>query len=117
MRKDLSIYEKALFVEIQSLDNEHGCYASNKYLGEFLGVGERQVRRYIQRLQEKKLIRVTIKDKYDRQIRAAGKFARTPDADLLAPESVVNEESIRKSKKEINEMLRKMGKRYEDFPD
>ena len=39
----LSIMEKVLFVEIHSLDNERGCYASNRYFSEFFHVSERQI--------------------------------------------------------------------------
>ncbi len=44
---DLTLMEKVLFVGIHSLDNEHGCYASNRHFAEFLGISERQVRTYI----------------------------------------------------------------------
>tara|TARA_R110000824_G_scaffold364662_3_gene553026 strand:- start:32 stop:649 length:618 start_codon:yes stop_codon:yes gene_type:complete len=36
--KKLSWTEKILYVEIQSLDNEQGCFASNEYFAEFLDV-------------------------------------------------------------------------------
>src|SRR5512145_1551891 len=40
----LSLMEKVLFVEIHSLDNERGCYASNRHFAAFFGVSERQIR-------------------------------------------------------------------------
>jgi len=46
----LSISEKVLLAEIESLDNGKGCFASNKYLSHFLGVSEREVQRKISRL-------------------------------------------------------------------
>ena len=39
----LSLMEKVLFVEIHSLDNERGCFASNRYFAEFFNISERQI--------------------------------------------------------------------------
>jgi hypothetical protein len=75
----LSLMEKILFVEIHSLDNERGCYASNRHFSEFFGVSERQIQTYIAALKKKGFITVTIKDRYDRVMRAAGKYARVRD--------------------------------------
>ena len=72
----LSLMEKALFVEIHSLDNERGCYASNRYFAEFFAVGERQIRRYVSSLRAKGFVTVTVKNKHDRIIRTAGRYAR-----------------------------------------
>ena len=76
----LSLMERVLFVEIHSLDNERGCYASNRYFAEFFGVGERQIRRYLSSLKAQGFITVSIKNKYDRVIRAAGKYARLSES-------------------------------------
>ena len=78
----LSLMEKILFVEIHSLDNERGCYASNRHFSEFFGVSERQIQTYIAALKKKGFITVTIKDRYDRVMRAAGKYARVRDEAL-----------------------------------
>ena len=78
----LSLMEKILFVEIHSLDNERGCYASNRHFSEFFGVSERQIQTYIASLKKKGFITVTIKDRYDRVMRAAGKYARVRDEAL-----------------------------------
>ena len=74
--EQLSIMEKVLFVEIHSLDNERGCYASNRYFSEFFGVSERQIQTYIACLKAKGFINVFIKNRYDRSIRVVGKYAR-----------------------------------------
>lgn len=63
-------------MEIHSLDNERGCYASNRYFSGFFHVSERQIQTHIANLKVKGFITVTIKDRYDRIIRAAGKHAR-----------------------------------------
>lgn len=78
----LSLMEKVLFVEIHSLDNERGCFASNKYFAEFFGVGERQIRKYIGTLKEKGFIIVTIKNRNERVMKAAGKYARVQGENL-----------------------------------
>lgn len=82
LSEKLSIMEKVLFVEIHSLDNEDGCYASNRFFADFFRVSERQIRTYIGTLKDKGFITVTIKNQYDRVIHAAGKYARVKDADL-----------------------------------
>jgi hypothetical protein len=78
----LSLMEKVLFVEIHSLDNERGCYASNRHFAKFFGVSERQIRTYVGSLKEKGFITVTIKNRNERVMRAAGKYARIKDADI-----------------------------------
>ena len=42
--------EKVLFAEIDSLDGENGCYASNEYFTEFFGVSESTITRSIAKL-------------------------------------------------------------------
>ena len=74
--KQLSIMEKVLFVEIHSLDNERGCYASNRYFSEFFSVSERQIQTHIASLKTKGFVTVTIQNRYERVIHAAGKYAR-----------------------------------------
>lgn len=54
MSKDLTLQEKIFLVEINSLDNEEGCWASNKYFSEFFGLSKRRVREIISSLTEKK---------------------------------------------------------------
>ena len=74
--EQLSIMEKVLFVEIHSLDNERGCYASNRYFAEFFDVSERQIQTRIAGLKAKGFITVIIKNRYERVMRAVGKYAR-----------------------------------------
>lgn len=82
LSEQLSLMEKVLFVEIHSLDNERGCYASNRHFADFFGVSERQIRTYLGSLKDKGFITVTIYNRNDRVIRAVGKFARVRDEDL-----------------------------------
>jgi hypothetical protein len=76
----LSLMERVLFVEIHSLDNEDGCYASNRYFAEFFGVSPRQIATYVASLKDKGFITVTIRNQNERTIHSAGKYRRVPDA-------------------------------------
>ena len=78
----LSLIEKVLLVEIHSLDNERGCYASNRHFAEFFGVSDRQIRTHIASLKHKGFISVSIKNRNERVIRVVGKYARVRDEDV-----------------------------------
>lgn len=84
LSSELSLMEKVLFVEIHSLDNERGCFASNRYFAEFFGVSPRQIATYVASLKEKGFISVTFLNQNERTIRAAGKFRRTSNEELRA---------------------------------
>lgn len=55
---NLTAIEKFILMEIDSLDGEKGCYASNKYLAEFCRCGESTVSRAVTRLSELGYIRI-----------------------------------------------------------
>src|SRR5688572_27057124 len=82
LSEKLSLMEKVLFVEIHSLDNERGCFASNNHFAEFFGVSDRQIRTYISSLKEKGFVTITIRNRNERVIRTTGKYARVPDTEL-----------------------------------
>ena len=86
---ELSLMEKVLFVEIHSLDNERGCFASNRYFAEFFGVSPRQIATYIGTLKEKGFVTVTIENQNERTVRVTGKYAYT------------NPEQMRRLKREV----------------
>lgn len=75
LSQELSLMEKALFVEIHSLDNERGCFASNRYFADFFGVGIRQIASYVSALREKGFVTVNIQNQNERTIRVTGKYA------------------------------------------
>ena len=79
----LSLIEKVILVEIQSLDNERGCFASNRHFSEFFGISPRQVSTHISSLKSKGYISVKIENRNDRTIRAAGKWRRIPTSDIV----------------------------------
>lgn len=87
----LSLMEKVLFVELHSLDNERGCYASNRYFAEFFGVSERQIRTHIGTLKAKGFISVTIHNRNQRIIRVVGKYARVTDAKVAQIDAIKSE--------------------------
>ena len=55
----LKLQEKALLVEIDSLDNEEGCFANNKYFAEFLGISERRVQELLKKLKDLGYIQIS----------------------------------------------------------
>jgi len=57
LNTDLSIIEKVLLVEIDSLDNsDRGCFASNEYLANFVQLSEGRVANIISDLKKRKFI-------------------------------------------------------------
>lgn len=76
LSKDLSLIEKVMLVEIDSLDNEEGCYANNNYFAEFFGISKTRVSQIISSLKEKKIITTeevyTYKNTTKRVIRVTG---------------------------------------------
>lgn len=56
LHDQLSWTEKILLIEIQSLQNEEGCWASNQYLAEFLGLSEKTIKNLLTGLRHKDFI-------------------------------------------------------------
>lgn len=54
----LTLQEKAFLVEITSLDNEHGCFASNEYFSGFFQLSKSRCSEVINKLKEKGLISI-----------------------------------------------------------
>lgn len=63
LSESLTLQEKIMLVEIDSLDNENGCFASSAHFSKFLGVGERQVQRIMKSLKDKGFISISYKYK------------------------------------------------------
>ncbi|MES5156617.1 helix-turn-helix domain-containing protein [Lactobacillus crispatus] len=57
--ENLTIMEVVLITEIDSLDGENGCFASNKHFADFLGVTSGRASQLITDLKEKGYIQVT----------------------------------------------------------
>jgi biotin operon repressor len=56
LNDDLNWTDKILFIEIDSLDNNHGCFASNAYFAKFLRVSETTISTSISKLKALGLI-------------------------------------------------------------
>lgn len=59
LNKDLSIMEKLFLVEIDSLDNEKGCFASNKHFVKFFNLSNSRCSEIINGLKDKGLLNIT----------------------------------------------------------
>jgi hypothetical protein len=97
LSEQLSIMEKVLFVEIHSLDNERGCFASNAYFAEFFQVSARQIIRYLASLRKHGFVTVSVRNQNERVIRTAGKYRRVPMEDIRR---------LRKQQDEVIERMR-----------
>jgi len=70
LNKDLSIIEKVLLVEIDSLDNsDRGCFASNEYLASFVQLSEGRVANIISDLKKRGFILQVFFDGRNRGLR------------------------------------------------
>lgn len=68
LSKNLSLVEKVMLVEIDSLDNEYGCFALNKHFADFFNLSKSRVSQIIKSLENKELININYQ--YDgRQIK------------------------------------------------
>ena len=52
LTEELTLQEKVFLVEIDSLDNEDGCWASNKYFADFFNVTTQRASQVINNLKE-----------------------------------------------------------------
>lgn len=76
----MSLIEKALLVEIDSLDNENGCTAGNAYFASFFQISDRQVRRYIARLEELGWIKIELIGRNKRCVYVLEKYLELVDS-------------------------------------
>ena len=59
LNSDLTLLEKVFFVEIDSLDNEEGCFASNDYFSKFFNLSKNRCSEIIKSLEKKGLVEVS----------------------------------------------------------
>jgi len=80
--EELSHMERILFAEIDSLDNERGCIASNEYFADFMGKSERTIRRYLEKLKDLELIEIVEFDGRRRVIHSLLEYGRADQTKL-----------------------------------
>lgn len=73
----LTYFEKAVYAEIDSLDGEDGCFASNKYFQSFFKCTERTMSRAISHLQQLGYIEVTAYNGRKRVIKICRTFSES----------------------------------------
>ena len=73
LNKELNWTDKILVVEINSLDNERGCFASNDYFAEFLGVTKTTISTSISKLKKMGFIKQISFDGRTRVLKAVFK--------------------------------------------
>lgn len=71
---ELNIMEKVLYAEIDSLDGENGCFASNEYLADFFGISKRAIQSGISHLKELGLIQQESFNGRSRCLRVTNRF-------------------------------------------
>lgn len=82
--KELSIQEKVILVEIDSLSNEtDGCYASNKYFADFFNLSNGRISQIINDLNEKGWIDIEIETKGKQIIKRYIKIKKTPYSEVF----------------------------------
>ena len=63
LNENLTLLEKVFLVEIDSLDNEDGCYASNDYFSSFFKLSKNRCSEIIKSLEKKGLVKISYKYK------------------------------------------------------
>ena len=58
LNREMSVMEKLFLVEIDSLDNEQGCFASNKHFSDFFDISKGRCTQIIKSLEEKGLVSI-----------------------------------------------------------
>lgn len=102
LNTELSMIEKAIYIEIESLDNDNHCTASNEYFAEFCQVSISTVSKSIKHLEELGMIQTVDFNGRVRKIRVL-KRRRLPSKktkaayENLQPNNIYNNPSIKKN--------------------
>jgi hypothetical protein len=110
LNNNLNWTEKILLVEIDSLDDGRGCFASNKYFAEFLGVTQRSITAAIAKLKKLKLVEQicfngkirTLKSNLNRQNQGEEEIKNNK-----VKEKKEKEEKIKETEEKINDNTEK----------
>lgn len=85
LNTELSIYEKVIIIEIDSLDNsEKGCFASNEYFGKFLGRSPKTIANILTSLKQRGYIYQCFFDGRNRGLKINKNESRIPDLEKAA---------------------------------
>ena len=94
LNTDLSIIEKVLLVEIDSLDNsDRGCFASNEYLAKFVQLSESRVAHIISDLKKREYIVVVFTDGRNRGLKLHPQQSRFAKNSKAASLKITNQSS------------------------
>lgn len=63
LTKELTILEKIFLVEIDSLNNKEGCWASNQYFADFFAITKQRCSQIIKSIEKKGFIKITYERK------------------------------------------------------
>ena len=78
LNNELTLQEKVILVEIDSLDNDDGCFASNKYFSEFFGISAGRVSQVINELAKKGFLNIKFEKKNKQIIKRIIKIQSPP---------------------------------------
>lgn len=121
LSKDLSLQEKVFLVEIDSLDNDNGCFASNKHFAEFFKLTKGRCSQIITSLEEKGYIKTTYKrdgkEITERIIRVVNKLNRYLENDDLGIKYIKGGylENAKESNTIISNTIYNTNALFEDF--
>lgn len=109
--KELPLQAKCLFAEINSLDTENGCFASNEHLAEFLNVSDRQLRRLLETLRKKNLVQLVSFNGRTRRISTTQFCPGRPDKNVRADRTKMSSlyDYIEENKEENKHILSETG--------
>ena len=86
---NLTWMEKLFLVEINSLDNDDGCFASNKYFGNFFNSSEKSASNIISSIRKKGYIELTLEKKGNNVTKRIIKV--NPNIFITSPQSMDNQ--------------------------
>tara|TARA_R110000787_G_scaffold5324_1_gene19482 strand:- start:1020 stop:2054 length:1035 start_codon:yes stop_codon:yes gene_type:complete len=98
LNNKLSWLEKILLVEIESLDNERGCFASNDYFADFLGVTKTTISTSISKLKRLGFVEQVSFDGRTRVIKVIRSEFKKPDKLPIKKVKVRVEENLKHNK-------------------
>ena len=87
LNNELTLLQKCLYAEINSLNGEKGCYASNEYLAEFFNLkNKKSISKHIAILKKKELI-------YEEKFNGRERILRTFEFTQSTPKKVCRSNS------------------------